>query len=92
MIIVLFHSKGFYGDGLECGRHGFSVRDGGFRFDMHESGVPVHPQATHPLIIEDPVNVMNNGKIYYLLLIMICIIFITTYYFNILYFSCKKFL
>jgi hypothetical protein len=28
---------------------------------MHASGVPIHPQAAHPLVIEDPVNVMNNG-------------------------------
>lgn len=39
---------GFYGEALECGRHGFSVRDGGFRFEVQGSqgaGVPAHPQV-----------------------------------------------
>lgn len=55
----------FYGDALECGRHGFSVRDGGFRFEVKGSGpdgAPAHPQAAHPIVIEDPVDVMNNGE------------------------------
>lgn len=62
-VLIINTAIGFYGDGFECGRHGFSVRDGGFRFDMHASGVPIHPQASHPLVIEDPVNVMNNGPL-----------------------------
>ena len=40
--------EGFYGDALECGRHGFSVRDGGFRFEVRGSGpegAPAHPQV-----------------------------------------------
>ena len=62
---------GFYGDALECGRHGFSVRDGGFRFEVQGSGpdgAPAHPQAAHPIVIEDPVNVMNNGTMAHCLL------------------------
>lgn len=40
------------------------MRDGGFRFDLRVAdGFPSHPQATDPLLIEDPVNVLNNiGK------------------------------
>jgi hypothetical protein len=50
-----------FGEDLQCGKHGFSVRDGGFRFDVHGGeGHPPHPQACDPLLIEDPVNVMNN--------------------------------
>jgi hypothetical protein len=40
------------------------MRDGGFRFNLRVAdGVPSHPQAMDPLLIEDPVNVLNNiGK------------------------------
>ena len=59
--VIVVEFLDFYGEALECGRHGFSVRDGGFRFEVHGSGV-AHPQACHPFVIEDPVNVMNNGN------------------------------
>lgn len=61
-----------HGLDMHCGRHGYSARDGGFRFDVHGSRVqdplhpagmplrPAHPQATDPLLIEDPVDVFNN--------------------------------
>ena len=50
-----------FGEDLLCGKHGFSARDGGFRFDVKGGGgLPSHPQANDPLLIEDPVNVMNN--------------------------------
>jgi len=51
-----------FGDYLQIGLHGFSVRDGGFRFDVvsNGSGCPAHPQADDPLVVEDPVNVINN--------------------------------
>eukprot|EP01041_Mallomonas_annulata_P007148 gene7148-14552_t len=39
----------FYGEHCVLWKHGFSLREGGFRFD-----------ADHPIIIEDPINVMNN--------------------------------
>lgn len=46
---------------MVCGKHGFSVRDGGFRFDVDAgTGLPPHPQAHDPLVIEDPVNMINN--------------------------------
>ena len=34
----------------------------GFRFDLQT--VPLHPQASDPFVIEDPINVMNNGNEY----------------------------
>lgn len=37
---------------------GITLRDGGFLFDVR-SEVP-HPQATDPVVIEDPTNVLNN--------------------------------
>mmetsp|Transcript_17019 Transcript_17019/g.28390 ORF Transcript_17019/g.28390 Transcript_17019/m.28390 type:complete len:1248 (-) Transcript_17019:206-3949(-) len=59
--IIIVEFLGVYGEELQCGRHGFSVRDGGFRFDVQPSMYTVaHPQANDPLLIEDPVNVMNN--------------------------------
>jgi hypothetical protein len=53
-----------YSEGLAGSKYGFTMRDGGFRFDLRvASGLPSHPQATDPLLIEDPVNVLNNiGK------------------------------
>jgi hypothetical protein len=70
-----------YGEDLEPGKHGYSVRKGGYdivsppnlfprpiyhcacRFRFNVQGPPPHPQACDPLIIEDPVNVINNvGK------------------------------
>ena len=37
------------------------MRDGGFRFHVHgDEGKPSHPQASDPLLIEDPVDVFNN--------------------------------
>ena len=52
----------FYGDDGVLWKHGFSLRDGGFRFDVLEGsqGSPLHPQFSHPLVIEDPVNMKNN--------------------------------
>ena len=51
----------FYGEAWENEKVGFSVRDGGFKFDLSNSaGAPSHPQADDPFVIEDPVNVMNN--------------------------------
>lgn len=104
---VLDEFLSLYGDHMVCGKHGFSVRDGGFRFDVmmdpatsHSSdlnrssanpnqkegeidvmkmkgnaspdtsagkegltGMPSfpHPLAAHdPMVIEDPVNMLNN--------------------------------
>ena len=37
VFVLLSHlvlCSGVYGEELQCGRHGFSVRDGGFRFDV----------------------------------------------------------
>ncbi len=46
---------------MQCGRHGYSARDGGFRFDVSSGeGRPSHPQAGDPLLVEDPVDVFNN--------------------------------
>ena len=51
----------FYGEDWENEKVGFSVRDGGFKFNLENSvGTPSHPQADDPFVIEDPVNVMNN--------------------------------
>lgn len=78
-----------YGGEMQCGVHGFSVRNGGFRFEVsaknnsHPSSDTValshvmsdhadksiitnpvsmvnHPQAGDPIVIEDPINVINN--------------------------------
>jgi DNA polymerase sigma len=51
-----------YGEEMICGSHGFSMRDGGFRFNVKDSDAthPVHPQAGDPIVLEDPVNVINN--------------------------------
>lgn len=59
--VIIVEFLGVYGEELQCGRHGFSVRDGGFRFEVLAGPYTVaHPQASDPLLIEDPVNVMNN--------------------------------
>ena len=47
-----------YGNEYEPGTQGFSVRAGGFRFNP--LAPPSHPQSSDPIIIEDPLNVMNN--------------------------------
>eukprot|EP00752_Nemacystus_decipiens_P011879 g10534.t1 len=47
-----------FGEDFDIGREGFSVRGGGFRFCVH--GTPPHPQAGDPIVIEDPLNCMNN--------------------------------
>lgn len=41
-----------------AGEEGFSVRRGGLRFPVF--GQVPHPQAADPVVIEDPLNVMNN--------------------------------
>jgi len=47
-------------DMLACKR-GFSVRDGGFTFDLDTKKTDeAHPHANDPFVIEDPVDVMNN--------------------------------
>jgi len=55
----------FWGSVFEGGREGFSVRNGGFRFsvlggDLSKGGPPRHPQASDPVVIEDPVHVISN--------------------------------
>jgi len=45
---------------MEKGRNGFSVRDGGFQFPVHQEGQPKHPHADDPLLIEDPILLTNN--------------------------------
>jgi hypothetical protein len=51
----------YFGEGWDDEKIGFSVRDGGFKFDLSSSaGMPSHPQADDPFVIEDPVNVINN--------------------------------
>ncbi|CAM9912128.1 unnamed protein product, partial [Scytosiphon promiscuus] len=47
-----------FGEDFDIEREGFSVRGGGFRFCVH--GTPPHPQAGDPIVIEDPLNCMNN--------------------------------
>ncbi|CAB1115237.1 unnamed protein product [Ectocarpus sp. CCAP 1310/34] len=47
-----------FGEDFDMGREGFSVRGGGFRFCVHDH--PPHPQASDPIVIEDPLNCMNN--------------------------------
>lgn len=47
-----------FGEDFDVAQEGFSVRDGGFRFRVH--GEPPHPQAGDPIVIEDPLNCMNN--------------------------------
>eukprot|EP00903_Cladosiphon_okamuranus_P014633 g13569.t1 len=47
-----------FGEDFDIGREGFSVRGGGFRFCVR--GNPPHPQAGDPIVIEDPLNCMNN--------------------------------
>ena len=48
-----------FGEQMQLGTHGYSCRDGGFRFVVSDNSFP-HPHANDPLVIEDPVNVMNN--------------------------------
>ena len=45
---------------LGVGGKGFSVRNGGFRFDLKSETTEPHPHASHPFVIEDPIDVMNN--------------------------------
>mmetsp|Transcript_15995 Transcript_15995/g.29116 ORF Transcript_15995/g.29116 Transcript_15995/m.29116 type:complete len:433 (+) Transcript_15995:2-1300(+) len=47
-----------WGEDFTAGEEGFSVRRGGLRFPV--SGQVPHPQAADPVVIEDPLNVMNN--------------------------------
>lgn len=47
-----------FGEDFDMAREGFSVRGGGFRFCVHD--YPPHPQAGDPIVIEDPLNCMNN--------------------------------
>jgi predicted nucleotidyltransferase len=52
-----------YGEEMEIGVHGFSARNGGFRFDVNakkSTSACSHPHASDPIVIEDPVNVINN--------------------------------
>jgi hypothetical protein len=51
-----------FGEQFQCGRHGFSLRNSGFRFDINAgAGHPTeHPWSDDPLLIEDPLNYMNN--------------------------------
>ena len=51
------------GEDMVCGKHGYTVREFGFRFEVYgntEASVPCHPQAGDPLLIEDPIDVFNN--------------------------------
>ena len=52
-----------YGEEMDCGEHGYSARDGGFRFDVRGSGSASvsHPHAGDPLLIEDPVREGGEG-------------------------------
>lgn len=52
-----------YGEEMEIGVHGFSARNGGFRFEVNAKSSSTscsHPHASDPIVIEDPVNVINN--------------------------------
>lgn len=51
-----------FGEQFQCGRHGFSLRNAGFRFDINAgAGHPIeHPWSDDPLLIEDPLNYLNN--------------------------------
>ena len=57
--IVLEQVLREFGEQMQLGTHGYSCRDGGFRFVVSDNSFP-HPHANDPLVIEDPVNVMNN--------------------------------
>uniref|UniRef100_A0A7S2SJ60 Polymerase nucleotidyl transferase domain-containing protein n=1 Tax=Rhizochromulina marina TaxID=1034831 RepID=A0A7S2SJ60_9STRA len=48
----------FWGSEFKAGDEGFSVRHGGFRFSLF--GTLPHPQASDPVVIEDPINVITN--------------------------------
>lgn len=53
----------FWGYDFQAGLEGFSVRRGGFRFLVvgdKLNGGPPHPQASDPVVIEDPINVISN--------------------------------
>ena len=39
---------------------GFSVRNGGFHFELIGNTTEPHPHASHPFVIEDPIDVLNN--------------------------------
>lgn len=55
---LLFVSAHPAGEDFEHGAEGLSVRAGGFRFPC--KGHPPHPLASDPVVIEDPINIMNN--------------------------------
>lgn len=48
-----------FGQDFEAGAEGVSVRGGGFRFRVLSSQ-PAHPQASDPIVIEDPLDGLNN--------------------------------
>ncbi len=64
--VVLEEFLRCYGEEMQCGRQGFSVREGGFRFDLvpigseQNTSEPTHPRAGDPLVIEDPIDVTSN--------------------------------
>ena len=43
--LMLVEFMSFYGDHFE--KYGFSVRQGGFSFDILATGAPVHPQVIY---------------------------------------------
>jgi hypothetical protein len=51
-----------FGEQFQSGRHGFSLRNSGFRFDINQGmGIPTeHPWSNDPLVLEDPLNYLNN--------------------------------
>jgi len=49
-----------YGDQFQVGKHGYSLRNSGFRFDINTGSDHEHPWSDDPMLIEDPLNYMNN--------------------------------
>jgi len=65
--VVIEEFLRYYGEEMQCGIHGFSVREGGFRFDLvsdndtnNNKRTRTHPRAGDSLVIEDPIDVMSN--------------------------------
>ena len=48
-------------EGLDAGMQGFSVRNGGFSFDLQTNiESSQHPPWSHYFVIEDPIDINNN--------------------------------
>jgi hypothetical protein len=51
-----------FGEQFQSGKHGFSLRNSGFRFDINQGmgDLTEHPWSNEPLVLEDPLNYLNN--------------------------------